>query len=541
MHYVWKHFGQVAVGLACLMAGGSTALAVVFQFSVPVKTEKGEHRAYLWVPAEARQIRGVVIGGMTLAERELVKDARVRTVCTQNSLALVFLTCGLMATDIQPMLDDLARTSGYAELRVAPLMFVGHSAGGPQAMRRTQAMPERCFGIMQYRGGIAADENWPPAGVPALALIGQFDEFGGRMRDAAGYEAAWMNPRESLYKHRALSGPRLACMAVEPGAGHFAWSDRMSSVFCLFLHKAAQARIPDWPVDAAEPVRCRDVDPGSGWLVDLDLTRPTHAAAPAATYKGPPDRAMWVFDEELANALTDLHKGLTGRKDQFIFWKDRTWVDAGVRHFFLDLNWVDDGRTLEVSPAYRDRYPATQPHAPIWADADKPAGSSKAPIRVRPVTGPLVAVGPNRLRIVFDGFPGADDMGRPTFLAYSEGCDEFRYTEQIGMFPRGYSGLKRGKQQTIDFEPISGPLSPERHSIPLKATSSAGLPVDYYVQYGPARIEKGQLVLAELPRRAKYPIEVQVVAYQFGSGVEPLVQSAAPVKQIMMVALEKPN
>ena len=29
--------------------------------------------------------------------------------------------------------------------------------------------------------------------------------------------------------------------------------------------------IPDWPADSKEPVKCRAVDPHSGWLTDLTI------------------------------------------------------------------------------------------------------------------------------------------------------------------------------------------------------------------------------------------------------------------------------
>lgn len=72
----------------------------------------------------------------------------------------------------------------------------------------------------------------------------------------------------------------------------------------------------------------------------------------------------------------------------------------------------------------------------------------------------------------------------------------------------------------------------------LKATSNCGLPVEYYVAYGPAAIVDGKLRITEIPARATFPITLKIVTYQFGSGVEPLVRTAAPVEQIIRV--EKP-
>ena len=152
--------------------------------------------AFLWIPPQARQVRGVVMAGMTLMEREFAKDARIRQACADQQLAIGFLKCGLSAIEPQKVLDDLARVSGYRELSRAPLLFVGHSAGGPQAKAwADQAWRCRCFGLVQYRGGVPGGCESVPPGVPVLMMIGQFDEFGGTMRDAAGREALGRGPR----------------------------------------------------------------------------------------------------------------------------------------------------------------------------------------------------------------------------------------------------------------------------------------------------------------------------------------------------------
>ncbi|MCX5682990.1 MAG: hypothetical protein NT049_04820, partial [Planctomycetota bacterium] len=46
------------------------ASGAVFQYSAAVTTEKGESEAFLWIPPQAREVRGVVMAGMTLMERE---------------------------------------------------------------------------------------------------------------------------------------------------------------------------------------------------------------------------------------------------------------------------------------------------------------------------------------------------------------------------------------------------------------------------------------------------------------------------------------
>jgi hypothetical protein len=530
---------RIALLTLLLAAGPAAAADAVFQYAVPVKPAKGQpSTAFLWLPPEAKQIRGVVVAGMTLAEREMVKDARVRKACAGEQLALVFLKTGIGSVDVQLVLDDLAKASGYRELSVSPLFFFGHSAGGPQAKAAAVKFADRCFGVVQYRGGHPGEPDPVPPGVPALMMLGQFDEFGKQMmRDADGREN-WEYGRDSLAAFRAAGDKNLGNFVVEPGAGHFAWSDRSAGYFALFLRKAAKARIPDWPLDATEPVKCKAIDPATGWLTDLTIKSLGQKPAPHKDDAGDRSKAAWHFDRELAEATAAYHAGVSGKKDQFIRWKDPVTVDAGARFFFTEVKWVDDGQTFEVHPEYADVYPKTQPNGqgPRWPLAGKPVGHSKASILVRPVGGPVVAVGPDKFRMKYDALAPATDPGRATFLASSEGDADYRSTEQVGMLPKGFAGLKDGKDQTITF-PSVGNLKPGG-SVELKATSDAGLPVGYYVAVGPAVIDGGTLRVAELPIRAVFPVEVKVVAYQFGRGVEPRVKTAAPVEQT--IRIEKP-
>ncbi|MEE8452863.1 MAG: hypothetical protein V3R99_13140, partial [Thermoguttaceae bacterium] len=321
-----------------------------------------------------------------------------------------------------------------------------------------------------------------------------------------------------------------------PGAGHFAWSDRNAAYLALFIRKAAQSRIPaDWPIDAREPVELMTVDHRDGWLSDLSIESGEVKAASFEEYPGDKTKAAWHFDREMAEATIDYHAGLHGKKDQFIKWDDPHWVDAGARFFFTRLTWSGDGQTLEVHPVYADTYPGQyNGRGPIWPLAGKPVGHSTAPIRVREISGPMVATGPNTLRIQYDNLAPATESSRMTFMAYSRGDAQYRHTEHVGMTPRGFRGLDRGKPQTITFEPI-GRLTADGGPIELKATSDSELPIEYYVAHGPATIADGKLKLAEIPARAKFPMTVQVVAYQFGSGIEPLVQTAQPVVQTIHI------
>jgi len=85
-----------------------------------------------------------------------------------------------------------------------------------------------------------------------------------------------------------------------------------------------------------------------------------------------------------------------------------------------------------------------------------------------------------------------------------------------------------------DFEPLAA-LKANSPPLEIKAVSSAGLPVEFYVAHGPATIADSKLRIVELPARATFPIEIKVVAWQFGRGIEPLVKTATAVEQTILI------
>jgi len=87
-----------------------------------------------------------------------------------------------------------------------------------------------------------------------------------------------------------------------------------------------------------------------------------------------------------------------------------------------------------------------------------------------------------------------------------------------------------GKTQQINFPTIPDQKLNTK-GIELKATSTAGVPVYYYVKEGPAALNGNRLTLTKIPPRAKFPVKVTVVAWQYGSSVEPKLQTAEPVER----------
>jgi hypothetical protein len=86
-------------------------------------------------------------------------------------------------------------------------------------------------------------------------------------------------------------------------------------------------------------------------------------------------------------------------------------------------------------------------------------------------------------------------------------------TCQIAWVPQDIG--KNVMEQTLTFPAISDVPASVR-KIELKATSSTGLPVDYFICKGPGIIHDGTFITAEVPAAMKQPMEVTIGAYQVG-------------------------
>lgn len=335
--------------------------AEVYQFAVPAKDSAGKDiTAFLWVPPDADRLRGALIGGLTLMEPAFARDPLIRQACAAEKLAIVYFLPSLDAqfdykekgssTLLQKALDDLAAVSGYRELAVAPLLPVGHSVGSMFATRVVCWNPSRCFGALPFKGGLPRPSNDPEAtiaGVPVLVIKGQFEEFGpgpsGNLRDFEDRETAWKGMSNQLLRLREKDQHHLIAYLVEPGASHFAWSDRLAPYTALFIREAARQRIPDWSVDARQPVLCREINPAVGALTSANLGKEGSAAL-AKAFRGDPKQAFWHLSLELAQIADHLHADLFSKQPQFVTFADpKSGQPIFVGHDLrlkLSANWV---------------------------------------------------------------------------------------------------------------------------------------------------------------------------------------------------------
>jgi len=530
-----------AIGLGLLLFFGfvATSRASVFQYAVDAKNDRGDSiRAYLWVPPGAERIRGVLIGGQILMEEHFVADKDVRLACADEQLAIIYFASHVAAVfepekSSKPFLaaiSKLADVSGYQELKVAPWLPFGHSVASLYARNIAYWKPERCFGVFCQKGGGPSAPDWSDRkileGIPILVLKGQFEEFGpgpsGVLRDFETREVSWQSMYGGLTGIRKDDPRWLVSLLVDPGASHMTWPATAGKPVGRFIRRAAQLRIPDWPVDAKSPPELIPLDPASGVLSVGSLEKPKNVAA--ADYKGDMSKTLWHMDAELADAIEAFHQGMS-KRPQFV-----TFVDPKSGN---PMNWGHDLRmrinpywvgpdTLKVATGFVDSPPPKYPAIRVKA------GHAPGPIRIRVFSGPLEPAGDGIFRVMYQ----PRGRGRPSLLAYHLGDNSYRAAEQPAFIQ--FKGISSGEGQKITFSKV-GRITARSRSVKLQAKSDSGLPVRFVVESGPAVVRGDRLELTDVPKRAKFPMQIRIVAYQVGSAIEPKYKSADPVVQVIEV------
>lgn len=196
-----------------------------------------------------------------------------------------------------------------------------------------------------------------------------------------------------------------------------------------------------------------------------------------------------------------------------------------------------DGRTFKLTATFLDAVPEGRPTRwtglPVGRSIGHAAGGG--PITIERICGPVEKVADDTFAVSFYrmGLNNAKRSNEIWLTATHPGDGEYKRAVQQAVLHIPLRN-EQGAAQRIDFPPIPdlrvGDTAPA-----LRATSDAGVPVSYYVREGPAEIEGDSLKLTAIPPRAKFPVKVVVVAWQYGRAAEPKLQSAAPVERVFFI------
>lgn len=542
---VWGFVLCAVVGTFSEVRAAEWQWSVTIPSAVSAETE-AHPQAFLWIPADCRQVRAVVVGQHNMCEETLFENSLFRKKMQEAGIALVWITPILdfpwnvangCNDALLTALDDLADISGYTELKFAPIVPLGHSAMATFPWNFAAWNPERTLAVVSYHGDAprtnltgygGANLEWGRTrnidGIPGLMIEGEYEWWEARVNPALAFRM--------MYPESCIS------FLCDAGRGHFDVSDRTAEYIGLFLKKAVEWRMPE-SVDESKPIALKKVNPRDGWLAErwrtgtdepqgevrtARLTKQPRRACPAPyhRYKGDRHDAFWYFDREMAELTEEIY-----RQDHDLLPQYVSFVQAGElvpynpkAHVTLSARFLPeaDGVTFRLKAAYTDslRASMTEQHA-----ATVPCISR--------ICGPVKQMDDTTFVLSFYrmGTTNKKRTASITLVASADGDRHYKECVQELSFQVPYP-LTEGKRQHILFPGLED-VEAGTASLPLQAVSDCGLPVYYYVKEGPAEIADGKVVFTPIPPRSKFPLKVTVVAWQYGLSGK--VQTAEPVER----------
>lgn len=529
-----KYFLVVLLSLFMQVA---KVAAAPWQWSVEIKEliseETNAHpSAYLWISENCKQVRAVIIGQHNMTEETIFEHPEFRKNMGKLGIAEIWITPGIdQRWDVtkgtqqifETMMKNLSEISGYTELEFAPVIPIGHSAMATYPWNFAAWNPERTLAVLSIHGDSPrthltgygrANLDWGTRtieGIPSLMVMGEDEWWEDRLITSFDYRREYPNAP-------------LAFLA-DAGHGHFDISDELIDYLSLFLKKTVEYRLPEHSsLDA--PIQLIPVEAKNGWLADRwrKNEKPTAEAASYDKYKGDKNHAFWYFDKEMADATEKYYANERGKTEQYIGFEQKgkliTFNPKSHVRMSPSFQPEADGVTFHLKAVYTDtlRNEYSKEH-------------STHPIRMSRICGPVEVVNDTTFTVRFYrmGLDNPKRTGGICLMASVKQDHKYRSAVQQVEIRIPYRN-KEGISQRIIFPKLSD-VKASVKKISLNGTADSGLPVYYYVKEGPAEIKGDKLVLTKIPPRAKFPVKVTVVAWQYGRSGEPKVQTAEAVEQ----------
>ncbi|HJV77935.1 MAG TPA: hypothetical protein VJ602_06085 [Paludibacter sp.] len=528
--------------LVLLLVFSIPTFASQWQWSVQIQnyvsSETNDHpRAFLWIPENCKQVRAVVIGNHNMLEEGILEHPGFRKKMAQLGIAEIWITPGLSQVwepgkdnaqaAFDQMMDSLAMVSGYTELKYAPAIPMGHSAMATFPWNFAAQNNERTLAVLSIHGDAPSTNltgygrpnlDWSKLkidGIPGLMVEGEYEWWDARVEPGLNYKKA--NPKSCI------------SFLCDAGRGHFDYSEQLVEYLGLFVEKAVKYRLPKTsPI--GQLVKLIPVDSEQGWLANRwhKDRLPEAIAAPNKLYVGNRDSAFWYFDKEIAQKTEAIYARQRKKQKQYIGYSvGKELVSFQSKHFYgyvPEFKPDSDGVTFHLSVAFTDslRLKRTDKHAKTKSGITRICGS------VTKVNDSTFIVSFYRM-----GMNNTKRTADICLMAANDGDKTYKSAVQQLLLHIPYRN-KQGLEQRITFDSIPNAKQWIK-SVDLHATASSGMPVYYYVQEGPAELKNGKLVLTTIPPRAKFPVKVTVVAWQYGRSIEPKVQTAEPVSRTFYI------
>ncbi|MCC8170507.1 MAG: hypothetical protein LIP00_01725 [Parabacteroides sp.] len=514
--------------------------AAEWQWSVKVKgfvspETNREPTAFLWIPADCRQLRAVMIGQHNMCEETLFEMPAFRRALSGIGIGMIWISPGIdQQWDVtkgtqkvfEQMMEDLADVSGYSELKNIPVVPAGHSAMATYPWNFAAWNPEQTLAIISFhgdaprtnltgygRGNLEWGRNRNIDGIPGLMIEGEYEWWEARVNPALAFRM--------MYPESCLS------FLCDAGRGHFDVAEETAAYIALFLKKAVRQRLPE-AISGDGAIKLKKLNPAEGWLAERWRPGQKKRAktAPFLQYPGNPHDAFWYFDREMAELTEARYAQSRNKKEQYLGFEQK-----GVllkydekRHVRIQPGFEpeSDGITFRLKAVFTDSLRTTL--------SDEHANGM--PVITR-ICGPVRKVNDTTFMVSFYRM-GMDNPGRTgeICLVASQAEDKnYKSAVQELCLRIPYRNTE-GKRQYILFPGLPD-VKTGTDSLSLAATSDCHLPVSYYVKEGPAEIKENRIKFTPIPPRAKFPVKVTVVAWQYG--IAGRVQTAEPVERSFFI------
>ncbi len=514
----------------------------VYQWSVRVPGYANKKRAYLWISPRLNRVRGLLVGVQNMLEQPAFADPIIRNACAKSGLGIVWISPGSTANHdsglslgnqfgppakagavLQRTLNRLATVSGYGEIRFAPLLVFGHSAAAPFVYGIPEWNPARIIAIIPDKCGFPSPGQAPlQPGIPVFHLEAEWSEWGVGWGSLVKWDISdFIGARKKW--PQSLTGEFL-----DAGTGHFDWCEKSAPLVAMFIRDAAKYRLPvHEPLNG--PIKLKTIDPKTGWVIDITkYGTPDTRAMPYSAFHGNPAHASWFFNRKLAQAVNNYMVQTLRKKPQMLNFIVNGKPASLAKNGFASIgaHFNPDGVTFSVHARYLNHSPTRL----LWNGG--PLGHASSPIQYWTIgSGALKQVGPHTFKVYLHrgGVRRQGPPWEPWIVAYSPGDAQYQSTDRPAHIWVAITN-HAGKPQTIHFPRLANVRSGAQ-SIRLHATSSLGLPVQFFVVSGPVKLaaDNRTLQFTTIPPRAKFPMKVIVGAWQWGRATHPRVQSAGPI------------
>jgi len=257
------------------------------------KTHKSAKADILvWVPPKAKRVRAVYLIPNNTDSKNAAQHDAVRKVCEKHEIGIVYLryVAGNVVERSDPptiadetfaaILDMIARRTGIAEFRHAPWITFGKSSRGRFPFRTTWWFPDRVIASIGYH---SETPTWP---MEAWSKVEDQSVLHVAINGEQEWSGTWYrHVRPSMLNYQ-LNTNWLTHQVVLPGVGHGNYVDahgsqgwgkpvpegtmsvlRVWDYIALYIDKAMQLRVPEGAYATDGPIKLKQVDRDSGYLI----------------------------------------------------------------------------------------------------------------------------------------------------------------------------------------------------------------------------------------------------------------------------------